>query len=422
MLFRSNLSGAKEDEYFRDGMTEDIITELAKVKTLQVFPRAAIAAFRDKPVTGPEVGQQLDAAYVLGGSVRRAGNRLRITAQLVETRTGRSVWAERYDREMKDVFEVQDDIARSITQALRITLSPQEEKTIASKPTESLQAYDYFLRGRNYTRRENLEFAMQMFEHAIKLDPGFALAHAGIANVCGMQFELHGRDSRWIEKGLAAANRAFELDPQLPEALTARARIYHAQQKYDEAIQYARMAIERKPDCESAFDILGRALFSSDRWDEAIGLMDRALAAAGDDYNVFIPFVNALSAAGQIDGAVALRQRQAGVLEQHLDLVPEDVRARILLATTYAYLGKRSNAGEHLEKAVAMRPNDPNVLYNAACTYGLMQMKNEALMMLAKSAETGFSDFEWASRDPDLASLHDEPEFKRVLAMWKPKA
>jgi serine/threonine protein kinase/Tfp pilus assembly protein PilF len=422
VLYFENLSGAKEDEYFRDGMTEDIITELAKVKTLQVFPRAAIAAFRDKPVTGPEVGQQLDAAYVLGGSVRRAGNRLRITAQLVETRTGRSVWAERYDREMKDVFEVQDDIARSITQALRITLSPQEEKTIASKPTESLQAYDYFLRGRNYTRRENLEFAMQMFEHAIKLDPDFALAHAGIANVCGMQFELHGRDSRWIERGLAAANRAFELDPQLPEALTARARIYHAQQKYDEAIQYARMAIERKPDCESAFDILGRALFSSDRWDEAISLMDRALAAAGDDYNVFIPFVNALSAAGQIDGAVALRQRQAGVLEQHLDLVPEDVRARILLATTYAYLGKPSNASEHLEKAVAMRPNDPNVLYNAACTYGLMQMKNEALMMLAKSAETGFSDFEWASRDPDLASLHDEPEFKRVLEMWKPKA
>src|ERR1700733_3899017 len=125
VLYFENLSGAKEDEYFRDGMTEDIITELSKVKTLQVFPRAAITAFRDKPVTGPEVGQQLDAAYVLGGSVRRAGNRLRITAQLVETHTGHSVWAERFDREMKDVFEVQDEIARSITQALRIKLSAQ---------------------------------------------------------------------------------------------------------------------------------------------------------------------------------------------------------------------------------------------------------------------------------------------------------
>src|SRR2546429_1215624 len=198
VLYFENLSGAKEDEYFRDGMTEDVITELAKIKTLQVFPRAAVLAFRDKPTTGPEVGQQLHASYVLGGSLRRAGNRLRITAQLVETRTGHTVWADRYDREMKDVFEVQDDIARSITQALRISLSPQEEKTIARKPTENLQAYDYLLRGRSYTHRENLEFALQMFEHAIKLDADFALAHAGIANVCGMLFELHGRDPRWI--------------------------------------------------------------------------------------------------------------------------------------------------------------------------------------------------------------------------------
>ena len=350
VLYFENLSGAKEDEYFRDGMTEDIITELAKVKTLQVFPRAAIAAFRDKPVTGPEVGQQLDAAYVLGGSVRRAGNRLRITAQLVEARTGRSVWAERYDREMKDVFEVQDDIARSITQALRITLSPQEERTISSKPTENLQAYDYFLRGRNYTRRENLEFAMQMFEHAIKLDPNFALAHAGIANVSGMQFELHGRDARYIEKGLAAANRAFELDPQLPEALAARGRIYHAQQNYDDAVKYARMAIDRKTDCESAWDILGRALFSSDRFDEAVSLMDRALEANGDDYNVYIPYVNAMSARGDKEGGLKIRTRQSQVLEQHLDLVPEDVRARILSPTPSPISASRATPPSSLRR------------------------------------------------------------------------
>ncbi len=421
VLYFENLGGAKEDEYFRDGMTEDIITELAKVKTLEVFPRAAIAAFRDKAATGPEVGQQLGAAYVLGGSVRRAGNRLRITAQLVETRTGRSVWAERYDREMKDVFEVQDDIARSITQALRITLSPQEEQVIASKPTENLQAYDYFLRGRNYTRRENLEFAMQMFEHAIKLDPGFALAHAGIANVCGMQFELHGRDPRWIEKGLAAANRAFELDPKLPEALAARGRIFHVQQKYDEAVQYARMAIERKADCESAWDILGRALFSSDRWAEAISVMDRALESAGDDYNVFIPYMLSLDALGDEERGLKLHARFSSVLEQHLDLVPEDVRARILLANSNARLGKLSRASDQIEKAVAMRPNDANVLYNAAATYGLMGMKDEAVMMLEKSARAGFSDFEWASRDPDFIALRDDPEFKGILQRWKAK-
>jgi serine/threonine protein kinase/cytochrome c-type biogenesis protein CcmH/NrfG len=421
VLYFENLSGAKEDEYFRDGMTEDIITELAKVKTLQVFPRAAIAVFRDKAVTGPEVGQQLDAAYVLGGSVRRAGNRLRITAQLVETRTGRSVWAERYDRELKDVFEVQDDIARSITQALRITLSPQEEKTIASKPTENLQAYDYFLRGRNYTRRENLEFAMQMFEHAIKLDPNFALAHAGIANVCGMQFELHGRDARWIERGLASANRAFELDPHLPEALASRARICHVQQKYDEAVEYARKAVELKPDCEAGWDILGRALFSSGRFEEASNLMDRALEAAGDDYNVFVPYGLAVEAKGDRVRTEEYRKKFGAVLERHVDTVPEDVRARILLSNNYAAVGRPSEAAAQIEKAVAMRPNDANVLYNAACTYSIMKMKPEGLMMLAKATEVGFSDYEWVSRDPDLAALHDEAEFKAILEKLKPK-
>jgi non-specific serine/threonine protein kinase len=415
VLYFENLSGAKEDEYFRDGMTEDVITELTKIKTLHVYPRAAVLAFRDKPTTGPEVGQQLDASYVLCGSVRRAGNRLRITAQLVETRTGHTVWADRYDREMKDVFEVQDDIARSITQALRISLSPQEEKTIARKPTENLQAYDYLLRGRSYTRRENLEFAMQMFEHAIQLDPGFALAHAGTANVCGMQFELHGRDPRWIEKGLAAANRAFELEPQLAEALSARARVFLAQQRYDDAIAFARMAIERKRDCEGAWDVLGRALFTADRWKEAAEVVDRAIEASGDDYNVYIPYINSLMSSGDTARAQQVREKLVTVLERQIDMVPEDVRARILLANSYAFFGNKNDAARQLEKAVAMRPNDANTLYNAACTYGLLEMKTESLAMLIRAKECGFSDMEWVSRDSDLACLHGEPEFERLV-------
>jgi non-specific serine/threonine protein kinase len=422
VLYFENLSGAKEDEYFRDGMTEDVITELTQIKTLHVFPRAAVVAYRDKPATAPEIGKQLDAAYVLGGSVRRAGNRLRITAQLVETQTGHTVWAERYDREMKDVFEVQDEIARSITQALRISISAQEQETIAQKPTENLQAYDYFLRGRNYTRRENLEFAMQMFEHAIRLDPNFALAHAGIANISGMQFEMHGRDPRWIEKGLAAANRSFELDPENPGVIASRARLCHVQQRYDEAVKLARMAIDRRSDCQNAWDVLGRALFCSDRWQEAADLAERAVAAAGDNYNVFVPYVNSMLALGDKETARKLIERQCRVLEHQVDTVPEDVRARILLAATFVQLGRDKDASQHLEMAVAMRPNDPNTLYNAACTYGMLGMKAESLAMLKRAIECGFTDREWISRDSDLSSIHDEPEFKRLLELPKPKS
>jgi serine/threonine protein kinase len=191
VLYFSNLSGAKEDEYFRDGITEDVTTELSKIGELALFPRSAVFAYRDKAVTAPEVGHQLAAAYVLEGSLRRAGNRLRLTTQLVETRTGHTVWAERYDREMSDIFEVQDEIARNISQALRIKLSPQEEKAIAHKPTESAQAYDYYLRGRQYfhqMRRNDFDFARQMFARAIDIDPRYARAYAGVADCCSFLY------------------------------------------------------------------------------------------------------------------------------------------------------------------------------------------------------------------------------------------
>jgi non-specific serine/threonine protein kinase len=416
VLYFENLSGAKEDEYFRDGMTEDIITELLKIKGLQVFPRATILPYRDKLATAKQIGQELGAGYVLGGSLRRAGNRLRINAQLVDATTDFPLWAERYDRELKDVFDVQEEIARSIAQALRITLSPQEEKTMARKPTENLQAYDYLLRGRSYARRENLEFAMQMFEHAIRLDPDFSLAHAGIAQVSGMQYELHGKDPRSIEKGTLAADRAVALEPQLAEALAARARIFYAQNKYEDAVEWAKRAVDRKQDCEGAYSVLLRAYFASGRYQEVAELCDRAVEAAGDDYNVYPPLVNSLAAMGDAEASRKMREKAVVALQQQVELVPEDVRARSLLAVQLGAMNRPREAVNELEKTVALRPKDPNTLYNAACTYGIINMKEEALLMFRRAVESGFSNPDWAARDNDLACIHDDPEFKRIIS------
>src|ERR1700683_3639412 len=332
VLYFENQSGAKEDEYFRDGITEDIVTEISKIAQLQIFPRSEMLAFRDKAVTAHQVGQQLGASYVLEGSIRRAGNRVRITAQLVEASTRHSVWAERYDRQLEDVFAIQEEIARSIAQALRITLTPQEEKIIARKPTENTLAYDFYLRGRSYTRRENMDYALQMFEQAIQMDPNFALAHAGIAHLCGLIYEIREQSPKWIERGLAACDRATALAPDLPEVLVAHARLSYAQKKYDDAALLAQRAIERKPDCDGSWNILGRAYFASGRFEEAAALTERALASNGDAHNTYIPYDQSFERLGRKKEAELVRDRMTRVLRQQLERVPEDVRASLFLA------------------------------------------------------------------------------------------
>jgi len=419
VLYFENLSANKEDEYFRDGMTEDIITELSKVKDLKVFSRPTVLTYRDKSVTSRQVGQELNASHVLAGSLRRSGSRLRINTQLVDTRTDFPVWAERFDREMKDVFEVQDEIARSITQALRVALSPQEEHAIAQKPTENLQAYDYFLRGRSFARRgtrADLDFAMQMYERAIALDPNFALAHAGIAHVCGLLHYFHEPQAKWVQRGMAACERALKADPGLAEGLAARAFVLYAQGKLEQAVDYARLAIDRKPDCEGAYCVLGRALFQSDRLQEAAEVADRAIEVSGDDYNVYIPYGLVFERLGQKERAQHIRGLHIRALERQLELVPEDVRARILLAGDFAATtGKEVDAVRELKKAVGLRPEDPNILYNAACTFAILGKKPEALDHLKKAWEAGYVNLDWAARDPDFACLHDDPEFQRLI-------
>jgi serine/threonine protein kinase/Tfp pilus assembly protein PilF len=417
VLYFENQSGGKEDEYFRDGMTEDIITELSKITQLQIFPRSEMLAFRDKQTSAPQIGQQLGAAFVLEGTIRRSGNRLRITAQLVEISTRHSVWAERYDRQLEDVFAIQDEIARSIAQALRITLTPQEEKIIGLKPTENTQAYDFYLRGRSYTRRENMDYALQMFEQAIQLDKNFALAHAGIAYLCGLIYELREQSPDWIARGLSACDRAMSLAPDLPEVLVARARLFYSQKKYVESEMMARRAIERKRDSDGSWNILGRALLSQSKYEEAAALAEQAIEANGDDYNTYIPYGVCSERLGRKKEAEHIRQRMNIVLRQQLELVPEDVRARILLASNLAALGEGEEAARHLQTAVALRPNDGNTLYNAACTYGLLHRKAEALDTLRKAIKAGYGNLNWASRDADLDCLHDDPEFRKLVGI-----
>jgi len=416
VLYFENLSGAKEDEYFRDGMTEDIITELSKIARIEIFPRSEMLSFRDKPVTAVQVGEKLNAMYVLEGSIRRAGNRLRITTQLVESATRHSVWGERYDRQMEDVFAIQEEISLSIAKALEIKLSPQEEKVIAKKPTANPEAYDFYLRGRSYLRQRQFEYALAMYEEAVKLDPNFALSYAGIAHVWGGMHEFRSPNPEFVEKALEACAKAEWLAADLPEVLSARARVQYALQNYDESIRLARRAIELRPECEGAHDGLGLSYFASKRYEEAVELAEVALEIVSNDYNALIPLINSFELLGRMADAERLRRREKEVLERQLQQFPDDVRARILLAADLANLGQPEDAVLHVRIAVAMRPTDSNVLYNAACTYGSLAMKADAMEMFRRCIKAGYSNSYWATSDPDLKILHDDPEFKSLVA------
>lgn len=423
VLYFENLSGVKEDEYFRDGITEDIITELSKIRGLNIFSRPTVLAFRDKSVTPAQIGQQLKAAYVLSGSLRRAGSRLRINAQLIDTQTDFPLWSERYDREMKDVFEVQDEIARKIAAALRITLSPQEQAAISAKPTEDLQAYDLYLRGKSYARRltrQDLEFALQMFENAVAQDPNFALGYAAIANVCAQNYYHYLRETSWIGRAMAASQKAVALQPDQPEVLVAQAWILYASNQYDDAVRSVRAAIERKRDCEGAYYLLGRALFASGNYQELINIAEEALEASGSDYNVYVPILNALGALGKEEMLRNVRLRFIQTLEEHLKRVPEDARARTLLSVDYASINRVDDALREVNLAMALRPTEATVLYNIACAFCILNKKAEALDALTKAWNAGFKDPDWARRDPDLALLHGDPEFDRLYPAPKP--
>ena len=417
VLYFENQSGSKEDEYLRDGITEDVLTELSKIRGLNTFSRPTVLAFRDKPVTPTQIGQQLGAAYVLTGTLRRAGARLRINTQLVDTRTDFPVWSERFDREMKDVFEVQDEIARKIAEALRVTLSPQELEALAVKPTENLQAYDLYLRGKRYARRQtrqDLEFALQMFENAVTMDPSFALAYAACANACAMFYCNFSRDLVWVERAREASGKAVALRWDLPEVQVSQAWVLYAAELHDEAVRMVKKAIERKRDCEGAYYLLCRSLFAAGRQQEILDVSEAAIEASGEDYNVYVPILNAMGALEKAEARLEMSRRFIAALQNHLKQVPEDPRARVLLGANYARAGREEDAMRELNLAITLRANEASILYNAACAFCDLKKKPEALEALRKAWEAGFHDAVWARRDPTLALLRGDPEFERL--------
>jgi serine/threonine protein kinase/Flp pilus assembly protein TadD len=418
VLYFENLSGSKEDEYFRDGITEDIIIELSNIEGLSAFPRSAVLAFRDKPITAPQVGQQLGAAYVLEGSLRRAGNRLRITAQLVETRSGRSAWAKRYDRQMEDVFAIQDEIAQSIAAALQVMLSEKEKRAIGKAQTADVQAYDYYLRGRQFFhqfRKKGFDLARQMFARAIVLDSGYARAYAGVADCCSFLYMYYESSEENLKEADTASRKALQLDAELAEAHASRGLAVSLNQRFEEAQREFEAAISLNPNLFEAYYFYARALFSQGKMAEAAKLFEQASRVNPNDYQCPALLSPVYMSLGRRAEARAAYQRTLQIIEKHLDMHPDDARALYFGAGALCQLGDRARGVEWADRALLMDPDDASVLYNVACVYSLLGEKDKAIDCLEKSITSGMGQKEWIENDSDLDPLRSHPRFQALL-------
>jgi len=418
VLYFENQSSTKEDEYFRDGITEDLITELLKIKGLQVFTRSAVLPFRDKPVPAPRVGEELSAAYVLEGTLRRAGNRLRLNAQLLETRTGHGVWAERYDRQLEDIFAIQDEIVQSIAKALRVMLTEQEKQAIAKAPTANVKAYDYYLRGRQFFyqfRRRGYDFARQLFTRAIEIDPGYARAYAGIADCYSYLYMYWDATEGNLKAAEEASHRALLLDPELAEAHVARGLAISLSKQYDDARIEFETAIRLDPNIFEAYYFHARACFQQGKLEEAAKLFEHASQVNPDDYQSPAMLGMVYSGLGREDESMEANRRAMLAAEKHLELHPDDARALYLGAAALCHLGERSRSLDWARRALAIDPEDCGILYNIACVYSLQGKAEEAIDCLEKAMVHAQWYKRWIEHDPDLNNLRDHPRFQALL-------
>ncbi|MEO6263921.1 MAG: tetratricopeptide repeat protein [Luteimonas sp.] len=413
-----NMSGDAENEYFSDGISEEILNLLTKLPQLKVSSRTSSFNFKGKEVNIPTVARELGVSTVLEGSVRRAGERVRITAQLIETDSDSHLWSETYDREMKDVFAIQDDIARSIVDALQVTLSPKERRALQNVATANASAYDFYLKGRKYfyllSRRDFLH-AIRMYEQAIELDPKYALAHAGLADAYAFLYRYSNALPENLEHAERSSQKAVELDPDSPEAHAARGTALMLNKDYAAAEREFETAILLNPNLYESYYFYGRACMAAGNVEKAARMFQQAAETNPADYQSLAFLGQAYEVMGRPDAAKQALASSMTILEQHLSMNPDDSRALCFGAVNLAEMGQRERAVEWTERALDAAGGEAFIQYNSACAYAVLGDTERALDLLERAVDLGWGDRAWIEHDSDLASLRDNPRFAALL-------
>jgi adenylate cyclase len=414
----NNMSGDSEQEYFSDGISEDIITDLSKVSGLFIVGRNTSFTYKGKAVQLQEAAKELGVRYILEGSVRKAGNRVRVTAQLIDGGTGGHVWADRYDRDLTDIFAIQDEITRTIVDQLRVALLPEESKAIAQAPTDNIEAYNYYLKGRQFffnSTKTLLRLSRQMFAKATELDPNYARAYAGIA-ICDARLENWYRADISTDDILATANKALSLAPDLPEAYAAQGVALGNAGRFDDARVAFERALSLDADNFDANIAFARFLTSIGDLERSIFYFERAAELDPDDWQSPLLLDSNLVALDRMDQADRYARLGIKRAEVAMKVHPENSRPAQLGAATLARLGERERAIDWLDRALFLDPEDAIANYNAACTYAQLGEVEKAVAALRKWSDSTGSEMErWIETDSDFDPIRSDPGFVAIM-------
>jgi adenylate cyclase len=414
-----NISPDQETDYFSNGLTEELIARLSIVSEIELVSRWASMQLKDRKHDIRAIGNELGARYIVGGSVRRFQDSVRITVQLVDVGTNRQIWGNTYKGKLDDIFDIQEQVAQQIVEALKLKLSFSEKVSLTKRQTVNAQAYDLYLRGQDYLYRltkRSVDRAIQLFEKAIELDPRYAAAYAGCSSAYGQMYWLFAREEKYRDRAQELSFKALMYDNNLAEAYTAMGLSYFISGKFEEASASSRKAIELDPDDFIAHWTLGRIHFTTGEFEQAHALYRRVIELKPSFLSAYVDLQMTCLRLGQQEEADLLRSELLERLPNHLLQNPDDARAHIIYAIKLAEVNRKDEAMREGTQAMELSPGDPVMLYNVTCLSAQLGEPGRAVDTLRQAVAAGYANFAWIKQDPDINSLRERADFKELMA------
>ena len=413
-----NISPDKETDYFADGLAEELIINLSRIKEVSVVARTTTMQYKGSKKDIKTIGRELGIRYIMEGSVRKFKDDLRISVQFIDVAKGTQLWGETYKGKLADIFDIQEKVSKEIVDALMLKLSPVEKVELSKRPTLNAEAFDCYLRGRNFLSnrtKSNLDFAILLFQKAVELDSRFAAAYAGLGEAYGTMYRDFDRQESWLDKALDVSLKALMYDPSLSEAYASMGLAYFGKDQLDEALTASKKAIELDPNNINAYWILSRIYHSTDRDKDAANALEKLIKvnpgflSAYPDLQMYYERLNEKDNYDRIIKEILI------VYPEYLNLHPEDAYRRMSYAVTLAISGDKEKAVNEGEKALELSPNDPVMMYYGACLYSRLMENERAVELITAAVKNGYENYEWIKRDPDFENIRKEPGYLKLI-------